>query len=125
MITLGGTDRGLFASDIHLDDHDPATARLFFEMLAREAPGATHLFLLGDLFEAWVGDDDDSAVGQQLLHALARLSGFDRGGREVLPGERRSRITPESGCPCTTPGRCSSGSAPTRSPSCRSSAGRR
>lgn len=90
MITLSGNDRGLFASDIHLDDHDPATARLFFEMLAREAPGATHLFLLGDLFEAWVGDDDDSAVGKQLLDALARLSGAGlkvylmRGNRDFL-----------------------------------------
>jgi UDP-2,3-diacylglucosamine hydrolase len=90
MITLTGNDRGLFASDIHLDDQDPATARLFFDMLGREAPDVTHLFLLGDLFEAWIGDDDDSAVGQHLLQVLARLSDAGvhvflmRGNRDFL-----------------------------------------
>lgn len=74
MIRVAGSDRALFASDIHLDDHDPATARCFFDAVAHASADATHLFLLGDLFEYWVGDDQpgatvDAAIG--LLHALA------------------------------------------------------
>ncbi|MEK9775846.1 MAG: UDP-2,3-diacylglucosamine diphosphatase [Quisquiliibacterium sp.] len=90
MIELSGNDRGLFASDIHLDDQDPDTARLFFEMLALQAPQATHLFLLGDLFEAWVGDDDNSQVGLRLEQTLAQLAGgglqifLMRGNRDFL-----------------------------------------
>lgn len=67
-------DRALFASDMHLGEHDPATADLFLERLHAQAPGATHLFLLGDLFEAWVGDDWADAVCQRTIDALAGLS---------------------------------------------------
>ena len=55
-----GTDPGhvaLFASDMHLDEADAGCARRFLAALAAAAPAATHLFLLGDLFEAWIGDD--------------------------------------------------------------------
>lgn len=67
-------DRALFASDMHLGEHDPATADLFLERLHAQAPGATHLFLLGDLFEAWVGDDWTDAVCQRTIDALAGLA---------------------------------------------------
>lgn len=73
-LALHGDDRALFASDIHLHDADAGTADAFFAALAREAATASHLFLLGDLFEAWVGDDDTSAVGQRLASALAAIS---------------------------------------------------
>jgi len=74
MIEIGGADVAVFAADIHLDDHDPGTARWFLEALAHASSDATHVFLLGDLFEYWVGDDQpgatvEAAVG--LLHALA------------------------------------------------------
>lgn len=74
MINIGGGDVALFASDIHLDDHDPGTARWFLEALGHASSDATHVFLLGDLFDYWVGDDQPgatvaAAIG--LLHALA------------------------------------------------------
>jgi UDP-2,3-diacylglucosamine hydrolase len=73
-------DRALFASDMHLGEHDPATAELFLERLHSQAPGATHLFLLGDLFEAWVGDDWADAVCERAIRALA---GVSRGGCRI------------------------------------------
>ncbi len=74
MIEIGGGDVAVFAADIHLDDRDPGTARWFLEALAHASSDATHVFLLGDLFEYWVGDDQpgatvEAAVG--LLHALS------------------------------------------------------
>lgn len=48
----------LFASDVHLHPSRPETARLFGEFLAGPARSAQHLYLLGDLFDAWIGDDD-------------------------------------------------------------------
>ena len=50
--------RALFISDLHLTSERPAANEAFFEFLEREAPGATGLYILGDLFEFWVGDDD-------------------------------------------------------------------
>jgi len=78
VIELRGADRALFASDVHLDERDPLTADAFFEALARESAGATHVFLLGDLFEAWVGDDDPGAIGRRALDSLAALTAAGR-----------------------------------------------
>ncbi len=50
--------RALFISDLHLTSERPASNEAFFAFLEREAPGATGLYILGDLFEFWVGDDD-------------------------------------------------------------------
>ncbi|HEX8961524.1 MAG TPA: UDP-2,3-diacylglucosamine diphosphatase [Rhodocyclaceae bacterium] len=47
----------LFVSDVHLHPSRPQTARRFGEFLA-EAQGAAALYILGDLFDAWAGDDD-------------------------------------------------------------------
>ncbi len=51
-------ERALFISDLHLTGERPAANEAFFGFLEREAPGATALYILGDLFEFWVGDDD-------------------------------------------------------------------
>ncbi len=50
--------RALFISDLHLTSARPAANEAFFAFLEREAPGAAGLYILGDLFELWVGDDD-------------------------------------------------------------------
>lgn len=90
VIALQGDDRALFASDVHLGDHDPATAEVFLAQLHRYATGASHVFLLGDLFEAWVGDDWADEVGTHTLQALAELSAGGcalfvmRGNRDFL-----------------------------------------
>lgn len=49
--------RTLFISDLHLAEERPETTARFERFLTSEAPGADALYILGDLFEAWVGDD--------------------------------------------------------------------
>ena len=48
----------LFISDLHLCSGRPQINRSFFGFLEREARSASALYILGDLFEYWVGDDD-------------------------------------------------------------------
>jgi UDP-2,3-diacylglucosamine hydrolase len=50
--------RALFISDLHLTGERPAANEAFFAFLERQASGAAGLYILGDLFEFWVGDDD-------------------------------------------------------------------
>lgn len=63
-----------FASDLHLDPARPELTRRCLDFLDREVRGADALYLLGDLFEAWIGDDDPQAVARELAQSLARLS---------------------------------------------------
>ena len=63
----------LFISDLHLDPREGHTVRLFTEFVEREALAASALYILGDLFEAWIGDDDDDPGLVPILDALARL----------------------------------------------------
>ena len=65
----------LFVSDLHLSPDTPHTLAAFFSFLNNEAMHATQLYLLGDLFEYWPGDDDvDSPFPQQVCQALKRVS---------------------------------------------------
>lgn len=48
----------LFASDLHLSPRSPGATSLFLQFLAGRARQAAELFILGDLFETWIGDDD-------------------------------------------------------------------
>ena len=50
--------RALFISDLHLTGERPASNEAFFAFLEEAVPGADALYILGDLFEFWVGDDD-------------------------------------------------------------------
>lgn len=73
VLRIGAGQTALFASDIHLSDDDPATAQRFFGALREHAPGVSHLFLLGDVFDAWIGDDDDPPLARALADALRSL----------------------------------------------------
>lgn len=68
---LAGAQRALFCSDIHLDAGEPALAARFLRELAQASSSTSHLFILGDLFEAWVGDDQTDAITEH-LHTLVR-----------------------------------------------------
>ena len=81
-LSVSGTDAALFASDMHLGDHDPDTAAQFFRTLDAQAKSITHLFLLGDIFEAWVGDDQPDRVAAALGERLLALG--ERGVRVAL-----------------------------------------
>lgn len=82
----------LFISDLHLDAGRPQTTAQFLDFLAAECRGAEALYILGDLFEAWIGDDDDSALARTVQDALAACSAagtrlfVQRGNRDFLLG---------------------------------------
>ncbi|WP_295361940.1 UDP-2,3-diacylglucosamine diphosphatase [Arenimonas sp.] len=84
----------LLVSDLHLDAARPATTRAFLDLLAGEARDCEGLYILGDLFEAWVGDDDPGEPGAGVCAALKALSGggvpvfLMRGNRDFLYGPR-------------------------------------
>ncbi len=87
----------LFVSDLHLDADRPQATRAFHRFLEQRASGAEALYVLGDLFEAWVGDDDDSALAQEVVKALAQLTAggtavfFACGNRDFLVGDDFAR----------------------------------
>jgi UDP-2,3-diacylglucosamine hydrolase len=82
----------LFISDLHLDEARPHIVELFTNFLARDARRADALYILGDLFESWIGDDDDSALALRVAAATRALrdSGvpvyFMHGNRDFLLG---------------------------------------
>jgi UDP-2,3-diacylglucosamine hydrolase len=83
----------LFVSDLHIDPERPAATELFGRFLDTEARGADALYILGDLFEAWVGDDDPSTAGAFVAERLRTLADsgvpvrFIRGNRDFLLGD--------------------------------------
>ena len=83
----------LFVSDLHLDPDRPEITALFGRFLDDEARGADALYILGDLFEAWVGDDDPSEAGAFVADRLRALVeagvpvSFIRGNRDFLLGD--------------------------------------
>ena len=66
----------LLISDIHLTPSMPLTVQRFFDFCEKEAPKAEAVFILGDLFEYWVGDDAsmNSPFQQEVMSALATLT---------------------------------------------------
>ncbi|QDA56636.1 UDP-2,3-diacylglucosamine diphosphatase [Thermomonas aquatica] len=82
----------LFISDLHLDPERPAITELFGRFVDGEARAADALYILGDLFEAWVGDDDPSEAGAYVadklhgLHDAGVPTYFVRGNRDFLLG---------------------------------------
>jgi UDP-2,3-diacylglucosamine hydrolase len=65
--------RALFISDLHLAGERPATSERFLRLLQDEAARAATLYILGDLFEYWIGDDELSAAdGDPLARRVAR-----------------------------------------------------
>ena len=87
----------LFISDLHLDAERPEITELFGGFLRDEARGADALYILGDLFEAWVGDDDPSDTGTLVAEALRAVSAagtpvsFMHGNRDFLLGHDFAR----------------------------------
>ncbi|SKC23359.1 UDP-2,3-diacylglucosamine hydrolase [Kosakonia radicincitans] len=87
----------LFIADLHLQTEEPAITAGFLRFLAGEARQADALYILGDLFEAWIGDDDPNPLHQQIASAIKSLveSGvpcyFIHGNRDFLLGKRFAR----------------------------------
>jgi UDP-2,3-diacylglucosamine hydrolase len=64
----------LFVSDVHLDAAVPQATEQFLAFLRAEAAAAEALYILGDLFEAWVGDDDEEPNNERVCQALRALT---------------------------------------------------
>ncbi|SEK40115.1 UDP-2,3-diacylglucosamine hydrolase [Colwellia chukchiensis] len=83
-----------FIADLHLAENRPDITACFLSFLQHEAIKAQALYILGDLFEYWVGDDDDSAFITEISRAINALSAsgcqvyFIHGNRDFLLGKR-------------------------------------
>ena len=91
----------LFISDLHLDPARPDITSQALAFLETETRGADALYILGDLFEAWVGDDDPEQEKRRVIAALKALTDrglpcyFMHGNRDFLVG---AGFAAASGC---------------------------
>ena len=82
-----------FISDLHLSEKHPELTQAFFKFLNESKEACTHLFILGDLFETWIGDDDDSSLYSEIKTALKTFTTngpetfFIHGNRDFLVGK--------------------------------------
>lgn len=64
----------LFISDLHLDASRPAITELFLDFLHRQARHCRALYILGDLFEVWLGDDHQTEHHTQVIQGIASVT---------------------------------------------------
>lgn len=87
-------ERLLLISDLHLEEERPALTRAFLQFLEQETPQASALYILGDFFNVWIGDDDDRPLNALVSAALKRQADAGlkiylmHGNRDFLLGER-------------------------------------
>ena len=87
----------LFIADLHICTEEPAIVAGFLRFLAGDARQADALYILGDLFEAWIGDDDPNPLHREIATAIKAVvdSGvpcfFIHGNRDFLLGKRFAR----------------------------------
>lgn len=87
-------DETLFISDLHLEASRPQTTQLFVHLLNGRAARCESLYILGDLFELWVGDDHDTELHRTVTTTLRKVAdGGTRvyllvGNRDFLIGDR-------------------------------------
>jgi len=92
----------LFISDLHLDPERPAVTELFLDLLNTRARNTDAIYILGDLFEAWIGDDDHSPMNQAVCNGLNNCARTGtpvfvmHGNRDFLLGEKFAKA-----CSCT------------------------
>ncbi|MBT3047784.1 MAG: UDP-2,3-diacylglucosamine diphosphatase [Candidatus Thiodiazotropha sp.] len=91
--------QSLFISDLHLSVDETDRVRLFLRFLTDRAPQADHLYILGDLFDAWVGDDHLQPPIPEIKLAMQQLSNSGtrlwlmHGNRDFLIGDDFCRET--------------------------------
>ena len=89
----------LFISDLHLSPERPEVTRAFLSFLQQQADSTEALFVLGDLFEAWIGDDDTCATGIKVQKAFKQLTDkgvglfIQHGNRDFFIGKRFCKAT--------------------------------
>ena len=89
----------LFISDLHIDANHPAITQQFLSFLESEARRADALYILGDLFDSWVGDDAADAAQTAAIAGLRALTALGvpcfvmHGNRDFLLGEKFCRMS--------------------------------
>lgn len=89
--------RVLLISDLHLEENRPQLTQAFHDFLARETPSASALYILGDFFNVWLGDDDDRPLNADIGGALQHYAAQGlkiyllHGNRDFLLGEAFAR----------------------------------
>lgn len=89
----------LFISDLHIDASRPDICTQFLTFLQTEAAAANALYILGDLFESWVGDDAPDAAQESVMAGLRELTAQGvpcfvmHGNRDFLLGSRFAMLT--------------------------------
>ena len=83
----------LFVSDLHIDAGRPHVLKGLQRLVEAEAPAADALYILGDLAEVWIGDDDNSETADALRQTLSRAADLCplrimHGNRDFLLGSR-------------------------------------
>ena len=83
----------LFISDLHLQEERPEITRAFSQFIDQIASEARQLYILGDFFEVWIGDDALSPFQMEIIGALKKLSSscdvfFLHGNRDFLIGDK-------------------------------------
>ena len=80
-------------SDLHLQASEPSLLEKFEKFLSSKVNGFNNLFILGDLFETWIGDDDESEFNKKIIEILKKVSAdgikvfLMHGNRDFLIGE--------------------------------------
>lgn len=88
-----------FISDLHLCEERPDLTALFSKYMQEIAPQSDELYVLGDLFESWIGDDDDSEFVESIIAQFKTYSDtgkklyFQHGNRDFLLGEEFAKKT--------------------------------
>ena len=82
-----------FISDLHLQESRPDITEAFLDFLDDTASKAEKLYILGDLFEAWIGDDDQNNFISEIQEALLKTNKtteifFMHGNRDFLIGTK-------------------------------------
>lgn len=89
----------LFISDLHLEEERPHITELFLKFLEKNIQCAEGLYILGDFFEVWIGDDNVTPFNQSIIHALHKATRkglpiyFMHGNRDFLLGKKFLRAT--------------------------------
>ena len=89
----------LFISDLHISLEKPEITRRFLAFLQNRAPKAAAVYILGDLFDAWIGDDDPTPPNNKIRKQLKQLTDsgtqvyLQQGNRDFLLGKQFCRDT--------------------------------
>lgn len=89
----------LFISDLHLCASRPSVTKRFIDFLNTSAPKYEALFILGDFFEVWLGDDNNDPHDREVINALAKFTQrslpvyFMQGNRDFLIGKHFAKQT--------------------------------